>query len=284
MKIKIYTGLIFFLNWTNQTIKKLFKIIQYVYCPVGWGCRIHRLILCRGVRQPPMSVLVMTLNNLKVSFGECRAPLQPLSLSLSLYIYIYIYTVTSYLSQSLYHVSSIFRMHVNVPMCVIMWVWSSVSLCVYVCSEKQPSCLHCFYLMRPDTNSIQSDSLEKILSQDRHHFFDPQSSCYAFILIKQRRTETLILHSGSKMEQKWKKKKKGRETQEYHFTFKRKTIKVRCRDCNAEFPQNGRREKQSLLWTVWTSMEHSNNNFAFANIFICLVYVMCLCMLELSFV
>ena len=22
-------------------------------CPVGWGCRIHRLLLCRGVRPPP---------------------------------------------------------------------------------------------------------------------------------------------------------------------------------------------------------------------------------------
>ena len=24
-----------------------------LYCPVGWGCRIHRLLLCRGVRPPP---------------------------------------------------------------------------------------------------------------------------------------------------------------------------------------------------------------------------------------
>ena len=23
------------------------------YCPVGWGCRIHRLLLCRGVRPTP---------------------------------------------------------------------------------------------------------------------------------------------------------------------------------------------------------------------------------------
>ena len=22
-------------------------------CPVGWGCRIHQLLLCRGVRPPP---------------------------------------------------------------------------------------------------------------------------------------------------------------------------------------------------------------------------------------
>ena len=23
------------------------------FCPVGWGCRTHRLLLCRGVRPPP---------------------------------------------------------------------------------------------------------------------------------------------------------------------------------------------------------------------------------------
>ena len=51
-------------------------------CPVGWGCRIHRLLLCRGIRHPPStSVLDMTLNNLMVrfqqcwSFGECGVPL-----------------------------------------------------------------------------------------------------------------------------------------------------------------------------------------------------------------
>ena len=51
-------------------------------CPVGWGCRIHWLHLCRGVRPPPQtSVLDMTLNNLMVrfqqcwSFGECGIPL-----------------------------------------------------------------------------------------------------------------------------------------------------------------------------------------------------------------
>ena len=36
-------------------------------CPVSWGCRIHRLLLCRRIRPPPpMSVLDMTLNNLIV--------------------------------------------------------------------------------------------------------------------------------------------------------------------------------------------------------------------------
>ena len=26
---------------------------QINICPVGWGCKIHRLLLCRGVRPPP---------------------------------------------------------------------------------------------------------------------------------------------------------------------------------------------------------------------------------------
>ena len=35
--------------------------------PVDWGCRIHRLYLCRGVRSPPLiSALDMTQNNLLV--------------------------------------------------------------------------------------------------------------------------------------------------------------------------------------------------------------------------
>ena len=54
----------------------------FVICPVSWGCRIHWLHLCRGVRPPPItSVLDMTLNNLMLrfqqcwSFGECGVPL-----------------------------------------------------------------------------------------------------------------------------------------------------------------------------------------------------------------
>ena len=46
--------------------------LNRVPCPVGWGCRIHRLLLCRGVRPlPPTRVLDMTLNNLMVRFQEC---------------------------------------------------------------------------------------------------------------------------------------------------------------------------------------------------------------------
>ena len=50
----------------------------FLHCPVGWGCRIHRLLLCRGVTT---SVLNMILNNLMVrfqqcwSFAECGVPL-----------------------------------------------------------------------------------------------------------------------------------------------------------------------------------------------------------------
>ena len=45
--------------------------LTQVYCPVGWGCKIHWLHLCRGVRPPLTSVLYMTLNNLIVRFQWC---------------------------------------------------------------------------------------------------------------------------------------------------------------------------------------------------------------------
>ena len=32
--------------------------------PIGWGCRIYRLHLCRGVRPPPNKCPDMTVNNL----------------------------------------------------------------------------------------------------------------------------------------------------------------------------------------------------------------------------
>ena len=69
---------------------KIYKSVQIIsfknsyfisFCPVSWGCRIHRLHLCRGVIPPLTSVLDMTLNNLMVrfqqcwSFGECGVPL-----------------------------------------------------------------------------------------------------------------------------------------------------------------------------------------------------------------
>ena len=33
------------------------------HCPVGWGCRIHRLHLCRGVRPPLNECPDVTLNS-----------------------------------------------------------------------------------------------------------------------------------------------------------------------------------------------------------------------------
>ena len=36
----------------------LIFLSHLVNCPVGWGCRIHRLHLCRGVRPHPTSVLI----------------------------------------------------------------------------------------------------------------------------------------------------------------------------------------------------------------------------------
>ena len=47
------------------------SIILSTDCPVGWGCRIHRLLLCRGVRPPTTSVLYMILNYLMVRFQQC---------------------------------------------------------------------------------------------------------------------------------------------------------------------------------------------------------------------
>ena len=54
------------LNWIvwNGTV----FTFNAVYFPVGWISRIHRLLLCRGVRHTPTSVLDMTLNNLMLRF------------------------------------------------------------------------------------------------------------------------------------------------------------------------------------------------------------------------
>ena len=50
-------------------------LVHFCYsspCPIGWGCRIHQLLLCREVRPPPpMSVLIMILNNLMMRFQHC---------------------------------------------------------------------------------------------------------------------------------------------------------------------------------------------------------------------
>ena len=47
--------------------------LRNLHCPVGWGCRIHWLLLCRGVNPPPTSVLDMDTTQ---SDGEVPAVLQ----------------------------------------------------------------------------------------------------------------------------------------------------------------------------------------------------------------
>ena len=37
----------------------------YIYCPVGWSCRIHQLLLCRRATLTATSILDMKLNNLR---------------------------------------------------------------------------------------------------------------------------------------------------------------------------------------------------------------------------
>ena len=46
-----------------DSANKKFIKFKISACPVGWGCRIHRLHLCRGVTSHQKSVLNMTLNN-----------------------------------------------------------------------------------------------------------------------------------------------------------------------------------------------------------------------------
>ena len=70
------------LFWGRPLEKKLLEYIEYALDKqIGWGCRIHRLPLCKGVRPPTNECPDMTLNNLMVtlqwfwSFGECGVPL-----------------------------------------------------------------------------------------------------------------------------------------------------------------------------------------------------------------
>ena len=52
----------------NVPKQSVFKLYIIFFCLVGWGCRIHLLLLYRAVRPSPTSVLDMTLNNLMVRF------------------------------------------------------------------------------------------------------------------------------------------------------------------------------------------------------------------------
>ena len=64
-------------DWLLQRVmKEVDNTPQFLnsktHCPIGWGCRIHRLLLCRGVRPFPTSVLYGT----KQSDGEVPAMLE----------------------------------------------------------------------------------------------------------------------------------------------------------------------------------------------------------------
>ena len=37
-------------------VSQLFLLFSYGICPIDWGCRIHRLHLCRGIRPLPQRV------------------------------------------------------------------------------------------------------------------------------------------------------------------------------------------------------------------------------------
>ena len=43
--------------FAKKFAKKYFQVHKYIHpippCPVNWGCRLHQLHLCRGVRPPP---------------------------------------------------------------------------------------------------------------------------------------------------------------------------------------------------------------------------------------
>ena len=80
-------GKVYTLNIIKSTLKimkltlEIMTFTLKIICPVSWGCRIHWLHLCRGVRPRPNECPDMTLNNLMVrfqqrwSFGECGVPL-----------------------------------------------------------------------------------------------------------------------------------------------------------------------------------------------------------------
>ena len=53
-------------NTRNSTSISLENLPRDMARPFSWACRIHGLLLCRGVRLPPTSLLDMTLNNLMV--------------------------------------------------------------------------------------------------------------------------------------------------------------------------------------------------------------------------
>ena len=58
----------FIFSWTYYPICSCETIPNLLFCPVGWGYRIHQLLFCSGVIPLQTSVLDMTLNNVMVRF------------------------------------------------------------------------------------------------------------------------------------------------------------------------------------------------------------------------
>ena len=63
-----------------RSIRQFERINKKICCPVSWGCRIHRVLLCRGVRPPnecPGYDNKQSDGEVPAvwSFGECGVPL-----------------------------------------------------------------------------------------------------------------------------------------------------------------------------------------------------------------
>ena len=75
-------------NLKNYTGWNASSYIYMRHCPIGSDCRIHRLLLCRGVNPPPTSVLYVTKQSdcevpvILELWGMWSTPLLPLSPSL----------------------------------------------------------------------------------------------------------------------------------------------------------------------------------------------------------
>ena len=66
-----------FLSNTNSLYTIIsFKVDCYLTCPVGWGCRIHQQLLCRGVRLPPPHSNEYPGYDIKQSDGEVPVMLE----------------------------------------------------------------------------------------------------------------------------------------------------------------------------------------------------------------
>ena len=93
-------------NNSMQSFLMSISAIRNADCTVDWCCRIHRLLLYRGVRLPSTSVVDMTLNHLMVrfqlyrNFEECAVPLychgSDVNKGLLCILLITLYLITSY--------------------------------------------------------------------------------------------------------------------------------------------------------------------------------------------